>query len=126
MFLGKNNGLPVYSSTIQCPDLEDINNDGGQYLVFVTPNGGIRIWTYNKNATQWINLSGNLPASGTYPEAQFSDFNADGMMDHAALGNAAERVTLLLGITGVHLTVLCLNPCFRLNCQFQPAYCCFG
>lgn len=79
--------LPVYSSPVQGPDLADINNDGGQDLVYVTPNGGIRVWSYDNSTNQWVNLSGSLPASGTYQEAQFSDFNADGVMDLAAFGN---------------------------------------
>ena len=86
-FTHADHNLPVYSGPVLGPDLADINNDGGQELVYITPGGGIKVWSFDANASQWINLSGSLPASGTYQEAQFSDFDSDGVMDLAAFGN---------------------------------------
>ena len=87
-FTSADYNLPGYSFPISGPDLADVNNDGGQDLAYINPSGGIKVWAFDTVSSQWTDLSGTLPATGSYQEAQLSDFNSDGIMDLAAFGDA--------------------------------------
>lgn len=70
------------------PDLGDVNHDGGKDLAFATSSGGVNVWVFDAESSQWVNFSGTLPSSGSYQEVQLRDFDGDGMLDLAAFGDA--------------------------------------
>ena len=87
-FYNADYNLPQYSYPMSGPDLKDVNKDGADDLAYVNTQGGIDVWTFDPEAVEWIDISGSLPASGDYQEAQLCDFNSDGTMDIAAFGDA--------------------------------------
>ncbi|MHC1776085.1 MAG: FG-GAP-like repeat-containing protein [Lentimicrobium sp.] len=91
-FIRSDFNLPDYSSPVSGPDLTDVDNDGGQDVVYVNPSGGVMVWAFNPDISEWTNLSGTLPATGEYQEVQFRDFNRDNVPDIAAFGNGVLTV----------------------------------
>ena len=86
--------LPAGSSVgRKGPSLGDIDNDGDQDLAFCNTGGGIEVWTWDGNNT-WTDVSGLLPATGSYQVTQICDVNIDGFMDVIAFGSGATRVWL--------------------------------
>jgi len=75
------------------PSLGDIDNDGDQDLAFCNAGGGIDVWTWEGNNT-WADVSGLLPATGSYQVTQLCDVNIDGFMDVIAFGSGTTRVWL--------------------------------
>jgi hypothetical protein len=73
-------------SGIYNPDLGDINNAGRQELAFSTYSGSIQVWALKASGTEWANLSGNLPGSGTHEAVQLADMDMDGLRDLVAFG----------------------------------------
>jgi len=63
----------------------DVNDDGRDDLAFVTPSGGLQVWTMVSNGV-WKNLSGGLPTSGKFEATQIADMNLDGHGDLVAFG----------------------------------------
>jgi PKD repeat protein len=102
-FTNADYNLPNYSFPMGGPDLSDITGDGGQDLAYVNPDGGIDVWTFDPGTSLWTDLSGSLPATGNYQEAQLCDFNGDGMPDMAAYGNA--QLTVWKGTPGPNQSV---------------------
>ncbi|NOQ97128.1 MAG: hypothetical protein GQ561_03110, partial [Calditrichae bacterium] len=76
------------------PDLGDINNDGTDELSFCNSNGGVEIWRWLEG-NNWVNMSNNLPATGSYNATQIYDMNMDGYKDITAFGGGI--VTIWLG-----------------------------
>lgn len=91
-FTNADYNLPQYSFPMSGPDLKDVDQDGGKDLAYVNPDGGVMVWRFDPSANQWEDISGDLPQTGDYQEAQLCDFNSDGMMDIAAFGNAVLTV----------------------------------
>jgi hypothetical protein len=74
--------------------LRDADNDGGDDIAFCNSNGGIEVWKWVSSST-WQDISGTLPATGSFESAQLFDMNADGFCDIAAFGGGT--VTVWLG-----------------------------
>jgi len=72
----------------------DVNDDGRDDLAFVTPSGGLQVWTMVSNGV-WRNLSGSLPTSGRFEATQIADMNLDGHGDLVAFG--AGRMVVIAG-----------------------------
>ncbi len=72
----------------------DVNDDGRDDLAFVTPGGGLQVWTMVSNGV-WKNISGALPATGTFEATQIADMNLDGHGDLIAFG--AGRMAVIAG-----------------------------
>lgn len=64
----------------------DVNDDGRDDLAFVTPSGGLQVWTMVADGV-WKNLSGGLPTSGNFEATQIADMNLDGHGDLVAFGH---------------------------------------
>jgi hypothetical protein len=75
--------------------LGDMNNDGADDLAFINSSGGIEIWSWFEDITEWVDYSGTLPSSGDYEATQLYDMNLDGFIDLAAFGEGT--FTLWLG-----------------------------
>ena len=75
------------------PSLGDVDNDGDQDIAFCNSNGGVEVWGWQGNNT-WSDLSGLLPASGSYDVTQICDMNIDGFMDVVAFGSGTTQVWL--------------------------------
>jgi hypothetical protein len=69
--------------------LGDIDNDGAKELAFVL-NGGVHVWKWSTQ--QWVNVSANLPTSGSYSVTRLHDMNSDGFLDVLAFGNGTLTV----------------------------------
>jgi len=72
----------------------DVNDDGRDDLAFVTPGGGLQVWTMVSNGV-WKNISGALPATGSFEATQIADMNLDGHGDLIAFG--AGRLAVISG-----------------------------
>jgi len=72
----------------------DVNDDGRDDLAFVTPSGGLQVWTLLANGL-WSNLSGPLPQSGKFEATQIADMNLDGHGDLVAFGDG--RMVVIAG-----------------------------
>src|SRR5262249_11464732 len=56
--------------------LGDVNDDGRDDLAFVTPSGGLAVWTWTAEGV-WQDLSGSLPPTGNFEATQIADMNLD-------------------------------------------------
>ena len=68
------------------PSLGDVDHDGGLDLAFVNNDGGLNIYIYSEDIWEWVNWTGNLPATGNFEVTQLADMNSDGFIDVAAYG----------------------------------------
>jgi len=68
--------------------LGDVNDDGRDDLAFVTGNRGLAVWSWRAPNT-WVDLSGSLPASGSFDLTQIADMNKDGHGDVVAFRDDA-------------------------------------
>jgi hypothetical protein len=75
------------------PSLGDVDNDGDQDIAFCNANGGVEVWAWQGN-DMWSDLSGLLPATGSYDVTQICDMNIDGFMDVIAFGSGITSVWL--------------------------------
>jgi len=75
--------------------LGDVDLDGGDDLGLINSDGGVEVWRWNDDNTQWENFSGGLPVNGDYEATQLFDMNVDGFMDICAFGDG--QFTLWLG-----------------------------
>jgi hypothetical protein len=88
-------GLPVGGMLGRFgPSLGDVDGDGGMDLAFSNSNGGLFVYAFIELMNSWVNISGNLPASGPYEHTQLADMNSDGFIDLAAFGNGTFRLFL--------------------------------
>jgi hypothetical protein len=71
--------------------LGDVNNDGGDEISFCNSNGGIEVWTWI-DVNTWNNISGTLPASGSYDLTQLFDMDVDGNLDVVGFGSGEVMV----------------------------------
>ncbi len=65
--------------------LGDVDNDGGMDLAYIE-GGGVRVWVFDEVDSQWVDYSGNLPASGNFEMTQLADMDVDGFCDVVAAG----------------------------------------
>ncbi len=79
------------------PSLGDVDNDGDQDIAFCNSDGGVEVWTWQGDNT-WADLSGLLPATGSYEVTQLCDMNIDGFMDVIAFGSGTTGVWLGDGV----------------------------
>lgn len=79
-FTSMQNNLPG-SSGIKGVSVGDVNNDGAGDLAFIGSGGSVQVWRWNNSSQQWVNLSGNLPASGNNQKTFIYDMNRDGFAD---------------------------------------------
>lgn len=76
------NNLPAPgSSGMKGVSVGDVNNDGASDLAFIGSGGSVQVWRWNNSSQQWLNLSGNLPASGNNQKTFLYDMNRDGFAD---------------------------------------------
>lgn len=96
-FILRDNGLPAAGGLGVRSGLStgDVNNDGAADLSMVSAGGGIQVFTFNSSQNQWINISGNLPATGSYSFTQLADMNGDGFLD--VVGSAKQFIRIWLG-----------------------------
>jgi hypothetical protein len=88
-------GLPAGGSLGRYgPSLGDVDGDGGMDLAFSNSNGGLFVYAFIELMNSWVNISGNLPASGPYEHTQLADMDMDGFIDLAAFGNGTFRLFL--------------------------------
>jgi hypothetical protein len=88
-------GLPPAGSLGRYgPSLGDVDNDGGMDLAFSSSNGGVHVYIYMEDIQEWIDWSGNLPATGPFEHTQLADMDMDGFIDLAAYGAGTFQVFL--------------------------------
>jgi hypothetical protein len=91
-------GLPPAGSLGRYgPSLGDVDNDGGMDLAFASSNGGVHVYIYMDDIQEWIDWSGNLPATGPFEHTQLADMDMDGFIDLAAYGAGTFQVFLGYG-----------------------------
>ncbi len=73
------------------PDLGDANGDGRDDLSWCNTSGGVEVWTWTAG-NAWLELSGNLPSSGTCEFTQLRDMNVDGQGDVVAFGYGSAKI----------------------------------
>ena len=78
--------LPSSSYGLRGITLGDVTDDGRDDLAFVNGNGGLDVWTWIAPGV-WQDVSGNLPASGSFDLAQIADMNLDGHGDVVVFGS---------------------------------------
>ena len=91
--LADGNLPPVANMGRYGPSLGDVNNDGRQDLAFCNANGGVEVYAYQGDNT-WLDLSGSLPASGSFSTTQLCDMDIDGYMDVIGFGEGTAQVWL--------------------------------
>jgi len=80
-------GLPPTGSMGRAGvSLGDVDADGAADLAFVD-DGGVRVFSFDPDLAEWQDLSGALPASGSYQATQLVDLDGDGHTDVAAFGS---------------------------------------
>ena len=72
--------LPSSSYGLRGISLGDVNDDGREDLAFVTSGGGLDVYSWVSPGV-WQDLSGTLPASGSFDLAQIADMDLDGHGD---------------------------------------------
>ncbi|TRZ65823.1 VCBS repeat-containing protein, partial [bacterium] len=86
-FTLKHNNLPSPgTSGLKGVSLGDVDNDGEKELAFIGSSGGVQVWKWIKTTQQWVNLSANLPVSGSFEITRIVDMNMDGFADVVAFG----------------------------------------
>lgn len=87
-FNKNDNGLPGAGSAYRRGiDIARFKTSGSYGLSYINSNGGVNVFVWEDNIETWINLSGNLPASGSYDLLQLCDMNNDGFIDVMAYGS---------------------------------------
>lgn len=104
-FTLKDNNLPSPGSGgLRGVSLGDVDNDGGKDLAFIGTGGAVNVWKWNNSGQNWVNLSGNLPASSSFEKTILYDMNADGFCDLVCFGNG--NLTIYAGNGGTSWTQL--------------------
>ena len=80
--------LPSSSYGLRGLSFGDVNDDGAGDLAFVTSSYGLAVWTWVAPGT-WQNLSGSLPASGSFDFTAIADMNLDGHGDVVAFASGS-------------------------------------
>jgi hypothetical protein len=89
----KHNNLPSPGSAgIRGCSLGDVDNDGAKELALISSGGGVQVWKWNRITQLWIDLSANLPSSGSFQITRIVDMNTDGFADVATFGNGICKV----------------------------------
>ncbi|MEO0100250.1 MAG: FG-GAP-like repeat-containing protein [candidate division WOR-3 bacterium] len=88
----------------------DVDNDGGKDLGFINPQGGVMVFKFNVVGDTWVNLSGNLPATGNFYRIDLFDMNVDGFCDIVAQGNCTLKIWLGTGGGTWQETVRIITP----------------
>lgn len=77
--------------------LGDVTGDGRDELAFVTTAGGVAVWQ-RLDTSSWQNLSGSLPAAGSFARVEIADMDCDGFGDLVAYSyGATARVQVYVG-----------------------------
>ncbi len=82
--------------------LGDVDNDGAMDVGFIGSGGAVNVWKFDRVALQYVNLSANLPTSGSYSAAVLYDMDYDNFCDLVLYGNAT--VTVWKGNGGTNWT----------------------
>lgn len=95
-FVKNDNGLPVVGDFTPRYGVAvgDVNNNGGSGFVYVTTDGGVKVFEWDNFNAIWNDYSGNLPTAGNYNLAQLFDMDADGFVDVMAYGGRTFRLWL--------------------------------
>ncbi|MBE0638545.1 MAG: T9SS type A sorting domain-containing protein [Bacteroidales bacterium] len=87
-FINNDSGLPGAGNTARAGfDVAYLNPEALTGISFTNSSGGVFVYSWNHGSSGWQNLSGTLPASGTYQMTQLCDMNSDGFADVMAFGN---------------------------------------
>jgi hypothetical protein len=78
--------LPSSSGGLRGTALGDVTDDGRDDLTFVNGSNGLDVWTWIAPGV-WQDISGNLPASGSFDLAQIADMDLDGHGDVVAFAS---------------------------------------
>lgn len=97
-FYSMNTGFPLtYPTNYGFKfDISDFNRDGSKDII-ITNNGGLYTYIYDTNTYSWIQLSTNLPTTGSYMHIAVGDLNADGIPDIA--GVKSNSIVIFTGDT---------------------------
>ncbi len=107
--------LPAFATRVGT-SVGDVNNDGAPDIAFVNETNGVEVWVWDENFTSsWINLSNDLPNSGSYDFTDLTDMNGDGFVDVVAVDN--EYIRIWLG-DGEFNWILAIE--FSLSGNFNP------
>lgn len=71
--------------------LGDVDNDGGQDIGFISPQGVLKVYVFDETGDTWRNFSGNLPTTA-YQRINLWDVNGDGYIDVIGQGSGALRI----------------------------------
>ncbi|UCG15774.1 MAG: VCBS repeat-containing protein [Phycisphaerales bacterium] len=85
-FTQGNGNLPSSSTGLRGVALGDVTDDGCDDLAFVNGSGGLDVWTWIAPSV-WQEVSGALPASGSFDLAQIADMDLDGHGDVVAFAS---------------------------------------
>jgi hypothetical protein len=72
--------------------LGDVDNDGAMDIGFIGTGGAVNVWKFDRTTLQYINLSSNLPASGSYSASVLYDMDSDGFCDLVLYGGGTASV----------------------------------
>lgn len=87
-FTKNDTGLPLTgTNTLRGMDIARMNGQPVAGISCVNLSGGVEVYAWNNNTSEWDDWSGNLPANGPYQLTQLYDMNRDGMADVLAYGN---------------------------------------
>jgi hypothetical protein len=95
-FINNDSGLPTGGSTIlHGIGVAKIQASGTTAISRITQSGGVEVYAWDNNQSNWTNLSGSLPTSGVYDLSELHDMNNDGFTDVMAFGT--QQFQLWLG-----------------------------
>ncbi|MCX7833210.1 MAG: FG-GAP-like repeat-containing protein [Ignavibacteria bacterium] len=80
------------SSGHQGVSLGDVDNDGAMDVSFIGSGGSVNVWKFDRVALQYVNLSANLPSSGSYSASVLYDMDSDNFCDLILYGSATLTV----------------------------------
>lgn len=72
--------------------LGDVDNDGAMDISFIGIGGVVNVWKFDRVALQYVNLSANLPTSGSYSASVLYDMDSDNFCDLVLYGSATLAV----------------------------------
>ncbi len=96
-FVSKETGLPALPEFMPRRGISaaDVDNDGDAEIAILSPNFGVRVYDWNTEFEEWINLSTGLPDLGNFSFTDLIDLNGNGNVDLIGIEN--ENISVWLG-----------------------------